>query len=108
MSVSLQRSMTLAEFLAWEERQELRYEFDGMQPVAMTGGTLRHEAIGRNAPRAFAGSRRIRHGSIDREFRFIQARTGFCVASARKDLAWCDDRNVGILGSSTWNTFYLP
>jgi Uma2 family endonuclease len=29
--------MTLAEFLAWEERQEVRYEFDGFAPVAMTG-----------------------------------------------------------------------
>ena len=38
--------MTLAEFLDWEERQELRYEFDGFQPVDMTGGTLRHETIG--------------------------------------------------------------
>lgn len=38
--------MTLGAFLDWEERQELRYEFDGSQPVAMTGGTLRHEAIG--------------------------------------------------------------
>jgi Uma2 family endonuclease len=38
--------MTLAEFLDWEERQELRYEFDGFQPSAMTGETLRHEAIG--------------------------------------------------------------
>ncbi len=37
MSVALQRPMTLAEFLDWEERQELRYEFDGFQPVAMTG-----------------------------------------------------------------------
>ena len=37
--------MTLAEFLDWEERQELRYEFDGFQPVAMTGGTLRHDDI---------------------------------------------------------------
>jgi hypothetical protein len=25
--------MTLGEFLAWEERQELRYEFDGLQPL---------------------------------------------------------------------------
>ena len=33
--------MTLAEFLAWEERQELRYEFDGLAPVAMTGGNRR-------------------------------------------------------------------
>jgi Uma2 family endonuclease len=37
--------MTVAEFLAWEERQELRYEFDGERPVAMTGGTLRHDDI---------------------------------------------------------------
>src|SRR5271165_4710304 len=46
MSATLHRPMTLAEFLDWEERQELRYEFDGFQPVAMTGGTARHEAIG--------------------------------------------------------------
>lgn len=46
MNVALRKPMTLAEFLAWEERQELRYEFDGFQPVAMTGGTLDHEVIG--------------------------------------------------------------
>lgn len=46
MSVAQQRPMTLVEFLDWEERQELRFEFDGFRPVAMTGGTLRHEAIG--------------------------------------------------------------
>jgi Uma2 family endonuclease len=45
MSAALNNPMTLAEFLDWEERQELRYEFDGFQPIAMTGGTLRHEAI---------------------------------------------------------------
>ena len=28
MSVALQKPMTLAEFLVWEEQQELRYEFD--------------------------------------------------------------------------------
>lgn len=40
--------MTIEEFLAWEERQEGRYEFDGFRPVAMTGGTFAHEIIGRN------------------------------------------------------------
>jgi Uma2 family endonuclease len=40
--------MTLAEFLAWEERQELRYEFDGFQPVAMTGGTAAHAVLQQN------------------------------------------------------------
>lgn len=37
--------MTVDEFLEWEERQPLRYEFDGWDPVAMTGGTLAHELI---------------------------------------------------------------
>ena len=46
MSVALRKPMTLAQFLEWEERQELRYEFDGFEPIAMTGGTDRHEAIG--------------------------------------------------------------
>ncbi|MEA2740182.1 MAG: hypothetical protein QOH05_3489 [Acetobacteraceae bacterium] len=40
--------MTIAEFLAWEERQESRWEFDGFEPVAMTGGTAAHETIGGN------------------------------------------------------------
>lgn len=48
MSVALTKPMSLAEFLAWEERQELRWEFDGFAPVAMTGGTSSHSAIERN------------------------------------------------------------
>ena len=40
MSASL-RPLTLGEFLAWESEQDGRYEFDGIQPVAMTGGRLR-------------------------------------------------------------------
>jgi Uma2 family endonuclease len=38
--------MTIEQFLAWEEQQELRHEFDGFEAVAMTGGTDAHEAIG--------------------------------------------------------------
>jgi Uma2 family endonuclease len=45
MSATLRQPMTVAEFLAWEERQEFRWEFDGFQPVAMTGGTAAHETI---------------------------------------------------------------
>ncbi len=48
MNVALRRPMTLAEFLAWEDRQELRYEFDGFQAIAMTGGTIAHSSIQRN------------------------------------------------------------
>jgi Uma2 family endonuclease len=48
MNIALRQPMSLAEFLAWEERQELRYEFDGFQPVAMTGGTAGHDEITSN------------------------------------------------------------
>ena len=48
MNLALRKPMTLAEFLEWEERQPLRYEFDGVGPVAMTGGTAGHADIQRN------------------------------------------------------------
>jgi hypothetical protein len=34
MNVALGKPVTLAEFLAWEDRQALRHEFDGVRPVA--------------------------------------------------------------------------
>jgi Uma2 family endonuclease len=52
MNVALAQSWTLAKFLAWEARQEERYEFDGLRPVAMTGGTLEHDRIQVNLIRA--------------------------------------------------------
>ena len=41
MSVSL-KPLTVEEFLEWERAQPFRYEFDGIQPVAMTGGRFEH------------------------------------------------------------------
>ncbi len=52
MSNALRQPMTLEEFLAWERRQELRYEFDGIQPLAMTGGTIEHSVIATNLVQA--------------------------------------------------------
>ena len=40
--------MSLAAFLDWEARQAFKYEFDGIQPVAMTGGSFEHGAIQAN------------------------------------------------------------
>lgn len=37
--------MSLDNFLVWEQSQELRWEFDGFAPVAMTGGTSDQSAI---------------------------------------------------------------
>ena len=48
MNVALHKPMTLQEFLAWEEHQELRYEFDGDEPVAMASGTAEHDRIAIN------------------------------------------------------------
>ncbi|MBV8523830.1 MAG: hypothetical protein JOY71_17190 [Acetobacteraceae bacterium] len=45
MNTALRKPMSLNQFLAWEERQELRYEFDGFQPGAMVGRTAAHAAI---------------------------------------------------------------
>jgi Uma2 family endonuclease len=44
MSASL-KPLTLEEFLAWEAEQEERYEFDGVQPVAMTGASFAHARL---------------------------------------------------------------
>ena len=66
MNVALRRPMTLDEFLAWERRQELRYEFDGTRPVAMTGGTVEHSEIATNLVEAL---RRRLQGRPCRAFR---------------------------------------
>ena len=67
MNLALRKPMTLAEFLEWEERQPLRYEFDGIGPVAMTGGTYGHSTIQGNLATAVGGrlrGKRCRfHGS---------------------------------------------
>jgi Uma2 family endonuclease len=44
MSASL-KPLTVEEFLAWERSQEPRHEFDGIQPVATTGGSRGHNRV---------------------------------------------------------------
>ena len=58
MSMAQKRPMTVDEFLAWERRQELKYEFDGFEPIAMTGGSLNHSAIASRLLLAFNGKLR--------------------------------------------------
>jgi len=55
MSAALQQTMTVEDFLAWENRQETKYEFDGFAPVAMTGGTAAHATIQHNLHIAVGG-----------------------------------------------------
>lgn len=74
MSNALRRTMTLDEFLAWEERQDARYEFDGFQPVAMTGGSDAHDTIALNLAAALVprlrGTSCRAHG---RDFKLLTA-----------------------------------
>ena len=52
MNAPLRKAWTQEEFFSWAERQEPRYEFDGFQPVAMTGGTINHDRITRKLNRS--------------------------------------------------------
>jgi len=45
MSIAVRPPMSLAAFLDWEERQDARWEYDGVRPVAMNGGTVAHDLI---------------------------------------------------------------
>jgi len=48
MSIPLRKPWTQEEFFSWAENQDIRYEFDGFEPVAMTGGFANASAIGVN------------------------------------------------------------
>jgi len=48
MNIALRKSWTQEQFFAWAEAQDERYEFDGIQPVAMTGGFNHASEIGIN------------------------------------------------------------
>ncbi len=48
MNIVLRKTWTQEQFFDWAQAQDERYEFDGVQPVAMTGGSNRASAIGIN------------------------------------------------------------
>lgn len=45
MDNMLDRPWTMERFLAWENQQECRFEFDGRSIVPMTGGSIAHQRI---------------------------------------------------------------
>lgn len=55
MDSVLDRPWTTDSFLAWEDRQEFKYEFDGQRVVAMTGGSVAHQRIVFNLCLALSG-----------------------------------------------------
>jgi Uma2 family endonuclease len=64
MSIALSRPrLTREQFLDWAAAQDGRWEFDGFEPVAMTGGTRNHARIARNIVAALAA--RLRGGPCE-------------------------------------------
>jgi len=55
MDTVLQRPWTTETFLAWEDRQEGKYEFDGRDVIPMTGGSIAHQRIVGNLWAALMG-----------------------------------------------------
>jgi Uma2 family endonuclease len=45
MNTMLDRAWATESFLAWEDRQEFKYEFDGHRVIPMTGASLAHQRI---------------------------------------------------------------
>lgn len=45
MDVATKVSMTVEEFLAWDDQQEGKHEFDGENVIEMVGGAYNHEVI---------------------------------------------------------------
>lgn len=45
MDTVIDRPWTVESFLAWEDRQEGKHEFDGLDIIPMTGGTIAHQDI---------------------------------------------------------------
>ena len=48
MAIQTERKMTVAEYLAWEERQDVKHEYIDGEIIEMTGGTLTHTRIKTN------------------------------------------------------------
>jgi Uma2 family endonuclease len=61
MNIALRKPrMSREQFFAWAQSAGGRWEFDGFEPVAMTGGTINHSRISRNL---HAALRSRLHGS---------------------------------------------
>jgi len=45
MDTVLAEAWTMDRFLAWEDKQEGKHEFDGLRVIPMTGGSLGHQRI---------------------------------------------------------------
>jgi hypothetical protein len=73
MDTVLDRAWTADSFLAWEDRQEGKHEFDGRNIIPMTGGSVAHQDIEFNV-RAVLG--RLLAGQQHRVLQEMRLRVG--------------------------------
>jgi len=55
MASAALQPLDMQSFLAWEEQQEVKHEFDGVTTTAMVGGTVAHSIIQGNLAMAVGG-----------------------------------------------------
>ena len=55
MAIQTERTMTVAEYLEWEERQELKHEYIDGEIIEMSGGTGNQSKIAMNFALALGG-----------------------------------------------------
>ena len=55
MAIQIERRMTAAEYLEWEEWQEVRHEYIDGEIIEMSGGTGKHSKIAMNIALALGG-----------------------------------------------------
>jgi Uma2 family endonuclease len=115
MSALLKQPISLEDFLAWEAKQPIRYEFDGVRAIAMAGGTDAHSAIQINLAIAVGG--RLRGGPCQFRNNDLKIQVvghsrypdGFVVCSRRQpDVTVVHDPVVvfEVVSESSWATDY--
>jgi Uma2 family endonuclease len=88
--VPTSKPMTPAEFLQWEEKQELRYEYVNGEVMAMTGGTIPHNDLAVNLLLLLASHVRSRGCRINVSDVKVKVRRRFRYPDL---VVTCDDRD---------------
>jgi Uma2 family endonuclease len=73
MNVVVRPRVSLAEFLEWERDQPNRFEFDGTQPIPMTGGTVAHARLVRRIMEALSGTLLPGHEAFGGDLKVLTA-----------------------------------
>ncbi len=87
MNVILKETWTVDRFLAWEDKQEGKHEFDGTRIIEMTGGSRRHQRIVFNLQQFLIGALDPESYDVIQEMRTTNG-----VQVRYPDLVVCDGR----------------